>query len=487
MKELKDILVTRANVLEISGTKEKKIISLEMDSRKVVQGSLFFAIKGTAADGHEFIGQAIGNGAVAVVCEVFPEVLHEEVTYLKVRNSSTALGYMAAAFFGNPSSKLSLVGVTGTNGKTTTVNLLHQVFRGLGYKAGMLSTIGNKVDDQEIPATHTTPDAIQLNELLSKMADAGCSYCFMEVSSHAIVQERIAGLNFKGAIFTNITHDHLDYHGTFDQYLKAKKAFFDNLPKDAFALVNKDDKNGVVMVQNSKAKVYTYSLRSIADFHSRIIENQFHGLHLNIDGNECWFRLIGSFNAYNLLVVYSTAILLGEKKDKVIEILSNVEPVIGRFNTFQSEGGITAIVDYAHTPDALQNVLDTINRIRKHKEQLITVVGAGGNRDSAKRPIMARIASRFSDRVILTSDNPRYEDPEKILDDMKEGIETKNAAKVLVITDRKEAIKAAYALAGTGDILLVAGKGHEAYQEIQGVKYPFDDKVVLEELMRSKT
>ncbi len=486
MKYLRDLLSTQAEVIDIIGPTEIEIKSIELDSRKVFHGSLFFAMKGISADGHEFIDQAIKNGAIAIACEHLPEHLTESVTYLLVKHSSSALGIMASEFYDNPSSKLKLVGVTGTNGKTTTVNLLYQVFRGLGIKTGLLSTIVNRIDEESVPSTHTTPDPIQINELLARMVAVGCQYCFMEVSSHAVTQNRILGLCFKGGIFTNLTHDHLDYHGTFDAYLKAKKQFFDNLPDDAFAIVNKDDRNGIVMVQNTKAQVYSYSLRSLADFHCRIVENQFQGLQLNLDGKDCWFRLIGVFNAYNLLVVYSVAQLLGQDKDQTLTILSSLEPVDGRFNTVYSPGGITAIVDYAHTPDALQNVLETIQSIRTHKEQLITVVGAGGNRDSAKRPIMAQIASRLSDRVILTSDNPRFEEPEKILDDMKKGIEFQNTSKVLVIQNREEAIKTAYALAKPGDILLVAGKGHETYQEIKGVKYPFDDKKIVRNIMNSE-
>lgn len=483
MKLLRDILSAQVEVAGITGSPDVEIKSLELDSRKAIPGSLFFAVKGTSADGHDFIEMAIKNGASAVVCERLPEHQTDAVTYVQVKDSSFALGYMASSFFGNPSEALNLVGVTGTNGKTTTVNLLYQVFRGFGIKTGMLSTIVNLIDEESIPSTHTTPDPINLNEMLARMVAQGCRYCFMEVSSHAIIQNRVAGLKFKGGIFTNLTHDHLDYHGTFDAYLKAKKQFFDDLPEDAFALTNKDDRNGMVMVQNTRAKIFTYSLRSMADFHCRIVENQFHGLQLSLDGVDCWFRLVGVFNAYNLLVVNSTAQILGQDKACILTILSNIEPVDGRFNTIHFPNGITAIVDYAHTPDALKNVLETIQSIRTHKEQLITVVGAGGNRDSTKRPIMAQIASRLSDRVILTSDNPRFEDPEKILDDMKNGIEAEHADKVLLIQNREEAIKTAYALAKPGDIILVAGKGHETYQEIKGVKYPFDDKKILQNII----
>lgn len=484
MKLLKDIL-ENAGVLEVLGSVDIEIHSLKFDSRMVERGCLYFAVKGTASDGHQFIPDAVRSGAVAVVCEKIPENPQGNVAFILVNDSSYAKAIIASNFYGNPSSLLNLVGVTGTNGKTTTVTLLHQLFQKPGTKAGLISTIQNKIQDRNLATTHTTPDPIQLNELLAQMVEEGCTHCFMEVSSHALVQHRVAGLTFRGGIFTNLTHDHLDYHKTFDAYLKAKKTFFDDLPGSAFALINKDDRNGRRMVQNTNATVSTYSMQSMADFRCRILENQFQGLHLSMDGTDCWFRLIGSFNAYNLLAVYSTAVLLGEERQNVLTLLSLCEPVDGRFNYIRTPNAITAIVDYAHTPDALQNVLGTIQSIRTHKEKIITVVGAGGNRDAAKRPVMAKIACNLSDRVILTSDNPRFEEPEAILDDMKKGIEPQFTNKVLVIVNRKEAIKTACALAKPGDIILVAGKGHETYQEIKGVKYPFDDKMVLKEVLEA--
>jgi UDP-N-acetylmuramoyl-L-alanyl-D-glutamate--2,6-diaminopimelate ligase len=470
-------------VNEVSGSLDIEIQSLKFDSRTIEPGCLYFAVKGTNSDGHQFISDAVKSGAVAVVCETIPENLKGQATIILVNDSSYAKAIIASNYFGNPSMHLNLVGVTGTNGKTTTVTLLYQLFEKLGYKAGLLSTIQNKIQDRAIAATHTTPDPVQLNELLAQMVNEGCTYCFMEISSHALVQNRVTGLSFRGGIFTNITHDHLDYHKTFEAYLKAKKSFFDGLSESAFALINKDDRNGKTMVQNTKASVSTYSMQSMADYRCRILENQFGGLHLSVDGMECWFRLIGSFNAYNLLAVYSTAILLGEEKQNVLTMLSLCEPVAGRFNYIRTPDAITAIVDYAHTPDALQNVLGTIQSIRSHKEKIITVVGAGGNRDVSKRPLMAKIACDLSDRLILTSDNPRFEKPEAILDDMKKGIEPQFEKKVLVIVNRKEAIRTACAMAQPGDIILVAGKGHETYQEINGVRYPFDDKMILNEVL----
>jgi UDP-N-acetylmuramoyl-L-alanyl-D-glutamate--2,6-diaminopimelate ligase len=480
MRYLNDI-VFNSGVEEIFGNPEIAIHSLHLDSRQCKPNSLFFAIKGSGTDGHLFIDKAIENGAAAIVCDTLPDTLKEDVCYLLVRDSAEAAGQISSNFYGNPSAKLKLVGVTGTNGKTTTVTLLYQLFRKLGHHAGLLSTIVNKIDEEIHPATHTTPDPVTLNELLSLMVDKGCGYCFMEVSSHAIDQKRIAGLEFAGGIFTNLTHDHLDYHKTFAAYLQAKKQFFDLLPSGTFALVNKDDRNGSVMVQNTSAKSHTYSLLSPADFRCRIVENQFHGLQLNIQGEDCWFRLIGSFNAYNLLVVYSTATLLGMDGREVLTVLSTLEPVEGRFNYLTSPNGVTAIVDYAHTPDALQNVLETINAIRTHNEQLTTIVGAGGNRDALKRPVMAKIACQLSDKVILTSDNPRFEEPQAIINDMKKGVEAQYSGKVMVMVNRKEAITAAARFAKSGDILLVSGKGHENYQEINGVKHHFDDKEVLKE------
>jgi len=482
MKLLSEIL-QESGVIRTFGQLEIPIHKLHFDSRKVEPGTLFFAIKGTSSDGHLFIATAIEKGAVAVVCESLPKILQKGICYLVTNDSRKTLGEVASAFYDNPSARMKIIGVTGTNGKTTTVTLLHRLFLDLGYGVGLISTIQNRINETIIPSTHTTPDPVQLNELLSQMAEAKCSFCFMEVSSHAIDQHRIAGLIFSGGIFTNLTHDHLDYHETFDAYLKAKKGFFDHLPLHAFALVNKDDKNGMVMLQNTRATSQTYSLQSMADFRCRIVENLFQGLHLNFDGQDVWFKLIGKFNAYNLLVVYATALLLGQNGTEVLTHLSCMEPVEGRFNPIRSKNDITAIVDYAHTPDAMQNVLETINSIRTHNEQLITVVGAGGNRDAAKRPIMATIACNLSDRVILTSDNPRNEEPEAILEDMRKGVEMHQANKVLVIVNRLEAIKTACALAKSGDILLVAGKGHENYQEIKGKRYHFDDKEILKQVL----
>lgn len=478
---LRDI-IRDLRILDLTGNSAIPITGLTFDSRSVAPGNLFFAIRGVISDGHDYIDAAVNGGATAIVCEYLPPVQKEDVCFIRVENSNMALGVMASNYFGNPSGKLQLIGVTGTNGKTTSVTLLHRLFLDLGYGCGLISTIVNKINENEFPSTHTTPDPIRVNELLSQMADTGCGYCFMEVSSHAIDQQRIAGLTFRGGVFTNLTHDHLDYHKTFDAYLKSKKTFFDQLPGAAFALVNKDDKNGVVMLQNTPAGKYIYSLRGMADFRCKILENQFHGLQLNIDGVEVWFKLIGVFNAYNLLAVYATARLLGEDKTGILTMLSHMEPVAGRFNYVRSPEGIIAVVDYAHTPDAIQNVLETINTIRGHHEQLITVIGAGGNRDAAKRPMMASIACRLSDLVILTSDNPRFEEPDMILADMHKGVEPHQAKKVLTITDRREAIKTACVLAQPGDIILVAGKGHENFQEIKGIRHPFDDKEILQEI-----
>lgn len=480
-------IIGNVGILGITGSTGIIVSGLQFDSRKVMPGNVFFAVRGKTSDGHSFIDMALEKGAVAIVCEQLPQSLSKGIAYIVTEKSSLALGMMASNFFGNPSEKLKIVGVTGTNGKTTTVTLLHRLFFQLGYGAGLISTIKNNINNTEVPATHTTPDPLQLNELLARMVKEGCEYCFMEVSSHAVDQDRIGGLTFRGGIFTNLTHDHLDYHKTFDAYLKAKKSFFDSLPADAFALVNKDDNNGMVMLQNTKAGKFTYSLHGMADFRCKIMENEFQGLHLNIDGKEAWFKLIGNFNAYNLLAVYVTAMLLGQDKTEVLTLLSRMEPIEGRFNYVRSNDKITAIVDYAHTPDALKNVLETINEIRAHSEQLITVVGAGGNRDATKRPIMARIACNLSDRVILTSDNPRNEDPEAILADMGKGVEMHQAKKVLVIVNRLEAIKTACALAKPNDIILVAGKGHENYQEISGVKHHFDDKEVLRKIFGNET
>ncbi len=480
MKLLKDILY-KAGLLEVTGTTNLAIASVCSDSRKADKDCLFVAVRGTQSDGHKFIAKVVDEGAVAVVCEEFPAELNSKVTYIKVKDSSFALGIIASNFYDNPSEKLKLVGVTGTNGKTTTVTLLFNLYRSLGFKAGLLSTVKNRINNDVLEATHTTPDPIQLNALLAQMVEKGCTHCFMEVSSHALVQNRIAGLKFIVAVFTNITHDHLDYHKTFEEYIRAKKRFFDTLPDDAFALSNKDDANGDIMLQNCRAKKKFYSLRSVADFKCRIMENQFSGLLLNMDGSELWTKLIGSFNAYNMLAAYSVAILLKEDKTNVLTTLSSLSPVEGRFQHLRTGNGIIGIVDYAHTPDALSNVLKTIRDIRTGNEQVITVVGCGGDRDAAKRPIMAEIACELSNRVLITSDNPRSEDPEAIIRDMQKGVPPLHYKKVLSITDRKEAIRTACSLASPGDIILVAGKGHEKYQEIKGVKHPFDDMEILKQ------
>ncbi len=447
---------------------------LEFDSRKVVPGTLFFATRGTQADGHAYIPAAVAAGAAAVVCEELPAERPVGVTFVQVPDSTVALGQVASAFYGHPSRRLKLVGVTGTNGKTTTATLLYRMFRRLGYKAGLISTVVYCVDDREIPSTHTTPDSIRLNAMMAEMVEAGCDYCFMEVSSHSLVQHRTAGLAFVGGIFSNITHDHLDYHKTFAEYIRAKKLFFDGLPAGAFALTNADDRNGMVMVQNTKATVKTYALQSFADFRCRIVETLLDGMLLNLDGSEVWVKFLGRFNAYNLTSVYATALLLGARRDEVLRILSDLTSVDGRFEPIHSKEGVTAIVDYAHTPDALQNVIGTINEIRKKDQRLYVVVGCGGNRDATKRPEMAKIAVDGSDMAVLTSDNPRLEEPGAIIEQMKSGLEP--GARYLAITDRREAIKAAVALARPGDIILVAGKGHETYQDVGGVKHHFDDR-----------
>ena len=480
MKVLNDILKA-VETIQVVGNTEIPVTGIIFDSRKVDVGCLFAAIKGTQADGHQFIDMAIEKGAKAVLCEQLPENINEEIAYIQVENSSKAMGELASAFYDYPSTKLKLVGITGTNGKTTTVTLLYNLIRKLGYSAGLLSTVRNYIDEQIIEATHTTPDAVQMNALMKQMVDAGCEYCFMEVSSHAIDQHRIAGLEFVGAVFSNITHDHLDYHKTFAEYIRAKKKFFDDLKPGSFALINTDDKNGNVMVQNTKAKVKNYAVRSAADFKAKIIESHFEGSMLNIDGMDVWTYFVGRFNAYNLLAVYSTAHMLGFSKDEILTALSELKPVEGRFETLRSQNGITAIVDYAHTPDALLNVLNAINQIRNDDQELITVVGAGGDRDKTKRPEMAKIATENSNKVILTSDNPRTEDPNQILEDMKKGISPENNKKMLSIVDRKEGIRTACLLAQKGDIILVAGKGHETYQEINGVKHHFDDREIIQQ------
>ena len=484
MLTLKHILPPKG-AIETTGDVAVPVAGLTFDSREVKPGWLFFAVKGTQTDGHEYIAKAIASGAVVVVCEVLPQEQPQGVTFVRVANSSLAMGFMASAFYGNPSERLKLVGITGTNGKTTTVTLLYHLVNKLGGKAGLLSTVTNFIGDIEVPATHTTPDAIQLNKLLAQMVEHGCTHCFMEVSSHSVVQHRIAGLTFAGGLFSNITHDHLDYHKTFDEYIKAKKGFFDALPSTAFAAINTDDRNGRVMVQNTSAKVSTYSLRSMADFRCKVIESHLDGMLLSIDGIEVWTRLIGSFNAYNLLAIYSAARLLGYETQDVLTALSVMKPVAGRFEHMKAPNGVLAVVDYAHTPDALQNVIDTINEIRTSDQRLITVVGAGGNRDKTKRPVMARVAVLGSSMVVLTSDNPRFEEPEAILDDMKAGVEPASVGKALTIVDRREAIRTACFLAKPGDIVLVAGKGHENYQEIKGVKHHFDDKEVIADVFKS--
>jgi UDP-N-acetylmuramoyl-L-alanyl-D-glutamate--2,6-diaminopimelate ligase len=482
--QLQDILYGVAITNRV-GAASREVDALSFDSRAVAPGSVFFAIKGTAVDGHKYIEQTIAAGASVIICEEMPVSLKEDVSYIQVQNSSVALGQMAANFFGNPSQDLKLVGITGTNGKTTIATLLFKLFRGLGYSVGLISTVENQINDRVIPATHTTPNPIALNQLLRDMVEAGCTHCFMEVSSHAVVQHRIEGLEFTGAVFSNITHDHLDFHKTFDNYIKAKKEFFDKLPKTAFALTNSDDRNGMVMLQNTAASKKTYALKQIADFKAQIIENRFSGLNLEIDQVDVFFKLVGSFNAYNLLAAYGAAMLLGEEKMNVLTVLSSLTGAEGRFDYVSNDQEIIGIVDYAHTPDAVQNVLTTIANIRKGTEQVITVIGCGGDRDKAKRPVMAQVACDWSDKVILTSDNPRTEDPLEILKDMEAGVSPSNKRKTLIIADRREAIKTACHLARRGDIILVAGKGHEKYQEINGVRQHFDDKEILKEQLNS--
>lgn len=484
MKLLSDILY-KVSLEEVIGLTHIAISSITFDSRKVKKDSLFIATRGTLQDGHLYIEKAIEQGAIAILCEQLPKTKIDSITYVKVSDSSYAMGIMACNFYDNPSEKLKLVGVTGTNGKTTTVSLLFNLFKSMGYSVGLLSTVQNKINNLVIEATHTTPDAISLNELLDTMVKQDCEFAFMEVSSHAIVQNRITGIHFTGAIFSNITHDHLDYHKTFDEYIKAKKRFFDFLPSTAFALINKDDRNGLVMLQNTKANKYTYALQSMADFKCRIIENHLTGLLLNIDNQELWVKLIGTFNAYNVLAVYSAAILLKQDKTNVLTSLSNLNAVDGRFQQFKSAQGRIGIVDYAHTPDALKNVLQTIQDLRTGNEQIITVVGCGGDRDAAKRPIMAAIACEYSTKVIFTSDNPRNEDPEEILNQMEKGITPTDSKKTLRVTDRREAIKTACSLSQDGDIILIAGKGHEKYQEIKGVKHLFDDLEILKQTIKN--
>ncbi len=478
MKLLKDILY-KAGIEEVVGSTNVAIENICIDSRLAKKFSLFIAVRGTAMDGHEFISKAIEQGSLAIICEELPKHLEKEVNYIQVKNSRFAAGVIASNFYDNPSEKLKLVGVTGTNGKTTVTTLLYELFKNLGYKTGLLSTVRNLIDGEVIESTHTTPDPISLNELLAEMVERGCEYAFMEVSSHALDQHRVAGIEFTGAIFTNISHDHLDYHETFDKYIKAKKMLFDMLPSTAFALTNLDDKNGEVMVQNTKAKIITYGLKSMADRKAKILENNLTGLILNIDGQEVITRLIGSFNAYNILSVYGAAIELKEEKLQILTTLSNLHSPDGRFQFVKTENNILGIVDYAHTPDALDNVISTIHGLRTGNEKLITLVGCGGDRDKTKRPEMARIAAEGSTKVILTSDNPRSEDPNQIIEDMKTGLDPVLKRKAVSIVDRAEAIRTACMLAEPGDIILVAGKGHEKYQEINGVKHDFDDMEVL--------
>ena len=485
MMKLEEIL-NGIHVAEIKGNITKEISGLEIDSRKIESGHMFVAVRGTQTDGHAYIGKAIEKGASVIVCETFPDNIDSDVTYIKVNDTEEVVGKLATAFYGHPTSKLKLIGVTGTNGKTTIATLLYNMFRLFGYKVGLISTVCNYIDDEAIPTEHTTPDPITLNKLLGIMADEGCKYVFMEVSSHSVVQKRIGGLQYSGGIFTNLTRDHLDYHKTFDNYLKAKKTFFDNLPKSAFALTNIDDKNGLIMTQNTKAKVYTYSLRSISDFKGKVLEDGFEGMLMDINQIEVNVQFVGRFNASNLLAVYGSACILGKKPEEVLVKLSMLRPVSGRFETLRSNRGYSAIVDYAHTPDALANVLKTINDVLDGRGQTISVIGAGGNRDKGKRPIMAQEAVKQSNKVIITSDNPRFEEPQDIINDMMAGLTQEDKRKVVCITDRKEAIRTACMLAQPNDVVLVAGKGHENYQDIKGVKHHFDDKEVIREYFENE-
>jgi UDP-N-acetylmuramoyl-L-alanyl-D-glutamate--2,6-diaminopimelate ligase len=484
MNVLKDILY-KARITDVTGTTDRQISDITFDSRKVEKNSLFVAIRGEKADGHKFIDMAIKQGASAIVCEELPNELPEGVTFVKVKDSRQSLGYIAANFYDHPSEKLQLVGITGTNGKTTTTTLLFNLFRALGYSCGLISTVTNRVNDKEVDATHTTPDAISFNQLLTEMTDAGCEYCFMEVSSHALVQHRVTGARFSGGVFTNITHEHLDYHKTFNEYIKAKKLLFDNLPENAFALVNLDDSRGEVMLQNTKATKRTFGLKSMADYRGKLIENQFSGLHMTLGGKDLYSRLIGDFNAYNLLAVYGVAMELDADQMEVLTKISTLKAVDGRFQYVKTPNNVTAIVDYAHTPDALKNVLKTIQNIRTGNEKVITIVGCGGDRDTTKRPVMAELAAHYSDQVILTSDNPRTEDPQAIIDEMKTGLDPVQMKKTLALSDRREAIKLACTVASDGDIILIAGKGHEKYQEINGVRNDFDDLKIVNETLKT--
>ena len=483
MKQLKDILY-KVHIEAVHGATDITVSKIEFDSRKIELNDVFVAIRGTLSDGHDYIEKALSLGAIAVICEEFPSVIVNGVTYIKVKNSNEALAFLAANYYENPSENIRLVGVTGTNGKTTIASLLYQLFKKAGYKVGLLSTVKIMVDEQEFKATHTTPDSLTINKYLDLMVQEGCEFCFMEVSSHGVHQKRTEGLRFEGGVFTNLSHDHLDYHNTFAEYRDVKKSFFDNLPKSAFAITNIDDKNGLVMLQNTKAKKLTYALKSYADYKAQILENQLSGLLLKINDNEVWVKLIGSFNAYNLLAIYGVAVELGIEKTEALRLLSELESVSGRFQFIVSDSKITAIVDYAHTPDALENVLKTIEDIRTKNEQLITVVGCGGDRDKTKRPIMANIASSMSDKAIFTSDNPRTENPETIIEEMEKGVEPQDFKKTVSILDRKQAIKTACQLANPNDIILIAGKGHETYQEINGVRHDFDDLKIVTELLQ---
>lgn len=479
---LKDILY-KVSIEAVKGSTEVAIQKIEFDSRKVQENDVFVAIRGTVSDGHEFIEKAISQGAAAIVCDTLPELVVSNVTYIQVKDTNSALAFIASNYFNTPSDKIRLVGVTGTNGKTTIASLLYQLYKKAGYKVGLLSTVKIMVDDTEYKATHTTPDSLTINQYLNEMISVGCEYCFMEVSSHGVHQKRTEGLHFEGGVFTNLSHDHLDYHPTFAEYRDVKKSFFDHLPKTAFALSNSDDKNGAVMLQNTSARKRTYALKSYSDYKAQILENQLSGLLLKINDNEVWVKLIGTFNAYNLLAIYGTAIELGMDSLEALRLLSELESVSGRFQFIVSSDKITAIVDYAHTPDALENVLNTINNIRTNNEKLISVVGCGGDRDKTKRPIMANIASQMSDTVIFTSDNPRTENPATIISEMEKGVEAQNYKKTLSIEDRKQAIKTACQLANANDIILIAGKGHENYQEINGVRHHFDDMETVNEFL----
>jgi len=481
MKTLSELL-HKAGDISVTGDINLPIEGIAFDSRKVKPGFLFAALPGTTFDGHRFISNAISGGAMVVLCEQLPENPDQSITWIKAANSSVTLGHIAANFYGNPSAAMKIVGITGTNGKTTTATLLYRLFKELGHKSGLLSTVCNYVGNRQVAATHTTPDPLQIQQLMAEMVAEECSYCFMEVSSHAIDQDRTAGLEFDGGVFTNLTHDHLDYHKTFAEYRNAKKKFFDQLSPQAFALTNTDDKNGLFMLQNTSAPKLTYAAKTMADFKVKVIESHFDGMLINIDGTEVWTHFVGNFNAYNLLAVYGTAISLGANREEVLRIISMLKPVDGRFETFISPTGIFAVVDYAHTPDAIKNVLSAINEVRTGNETLFTVVGAGGDRDKTKRPEMAFEAAISSDRVILTSDNPRSEDPETIISEMMMGVPASKKSNVLAITNRKEAIRTACMMARPGDIILIAGKGHEDYQEIKGVKHHFDDREVIREI-----